>query len=918
MTDRDAQRNRGLGLGATVGRADLLRALNEADRGDSQTVAAQLCFDGRLPTRSESAKPDRGSPASPSVGVVEPNRTSTLPIALWRVEEVEHRDDQPPPGTPPDDGEREAGTLTAEDMGRDPTAPRPAAAPALAPWPRLRRVVEQICRRPKPIGEVDVEAIVRRSSRGQPLVRLPRQSRRVRTRRLVVLLDSSRRLIPFWPDQDLVAGHSTREMGLAGLELQACTGASVGLRAWLAAHLGEEDVVLVLGDLGLYGPPSVRMQWLRLGAELRRLGVLPAALVPCPAPRWEPSLLKHWRCVDWERPARASRRAAFTDAAAAERRDDMLALLSWVVRLEPALLREVRMALPWAGVGTEGDVWTHPHARPHPLGLVVSEPLRRAGLARLRTKLGDEQWRAWLRSIVAIVRRRHASQPREIWLEEARNLDGLDPDGDLIDDDERERVARFTRHVLGTLERQGVAPGDGKMDVRGWARRALGKRVPAEAWNNGVWGAALQSSLEEVIRNDDTMELPPGFDVGMLSRARKGAVLHSWTVWHCGSHLRVLPASAEGEPSVLGVVGSRLFTVEALAPRLSITRSSGVGSVAYALDGRGPASVPLPDADEAVVATDRVRTTVRRLVKPGWAHGFGRDATGLWASFRVGQVEQQMRWVPPGRFLMGSPEGEEGRDDDEGPQHRVTLTSGYWMADTPCTQALWEEVMGDNPSAYVSPERPVEQVTWDDVQRFLLRLNEGVAGLEVALPTEAQWEYACRAGTTMATYAGDLHILGERNAPSLDSIAWYGGNSGKDYDLERGEDSSGWEDKQYEHERSGTRLVKQRQPNPWGLYDMLGNIYEWCTDLKHDYEATAVTDPDAVQGVLRIVRGGSWDGHARYVRAAYRYWYDHSARIGHLGFRLIRGQGQREPEPAGSKGGKQGRGTSPAPARRRE
>ncbi|MCA9712506.1 MAG: formylglycine-generating enzyme family protein [Myxococcales bacterium] len=312
-----------------------------------------------------------------------------------------------------------------------------------------------------------------------------------------------------------------------------------------------------------------------------------------------------------------------------------------------------------------------------------------------------------------------------------------------------------------------------------------------------------------------------------------------------------------------------------------------------------------------------------RLEWPAWASESGEDQHGLWAVFRVGDVEQRMRWIPPGRFLMGSPASEQGRWDDEGPQHEVTLTQGYWMAETPCTQALWEEVMGDNPSRFPSPQRPVESVSWDDVQGFLERLGVRVPGLEPSLPTEAQWEYACRAGTTTATYAGDLDIRGECDAPLLDDIAWYGGNSGVGYELEQGYDSSDWPNKQYPHTRAGTRIVGQKRCNPWGLYDMLGNVLEWCADMHQPYTAAAVVDPLVSRGEGRVTRGGSWGTHARGVRAAFRDWREPGYRGDGLGFRLIRGQGLRQQEPASSS--KQGRearardepGARPASPRRR-
>jgi formylglycine-generating enzyme required for sulfatase activity len=147
---------------------------------------------------------------------------------------------------------------------------------------------------------------------------------------------------------------------------------------------------------------------------------------------------------------------------------------------------------------------------------------------------------------------------------------------------------------------------------------------------------------------------------------------------------------------------------------------------------------------------------------------------------------------------MGSPAGEAGRwDDREGPQHEVHIRRGLWLAETPVTQALWVAVMGTNPSRFVSPDRPVEQVSWDDCQGFIEKLNGLVPGLDARLPTEAEWEYACRADTTTATWMGDLDIRGDNDAPLLDGIAWYGGNSGQGFELADGHDSTKWPSKQY-------------------------------------------------------------------------------------------------------------------------
>jgi formylglycine-generating enzyme required for sulfatase activity len=305
------------------------------------------------------------------------------------------------------------------------------------------------------------------------------------------------------------------------------------------------------------------------------------------------------------------------------------------------------------------------------------------------------------------------------------------------------------------------------------------------------------------------------------------------------------------------------------------------------LTGRDDARLPFPAVVPVRVLSDMDQLTIRTVVRPAWASAIGRDGYGLWADLKMAEgLFQRLRWIPPGRFLMGSPAGEAGRYDDEGPQHEETIDQGFWMFDTPCTQAVWEAVMAQNPSRFRSPTRPVEQVSWNDCQEFLDRLNRRLEGLQLALPSEPQWEYACRAGTTTATYAGDLEIRGVYNAPVLNGIAWYGGNCGVEFDLSDGYDTSAWRNKQYHFERAGTRPVGQKRPNGWGLYDMLGNVWEWCAGAYQPYGGAG--GPSAA----RALRGGSWFSNARLVRAADRYWYDPGYRPFFIGFRCAEFRGQ--------------------------
>ena len=209
---------------------------------------------------------------------------------------------------------------------------------------------------------------------------------------------------------------------------------------------------------------------------------------------------------------------------------------------------------------------------------------------------------------------------------------------------------------------------------------------------------------------------------------------------------------------------------------------------------------------------------------------------------------------------MGSPEGEAGRFDRRERSHEVTLTRGFWLGEVPCTQELWESVTGENPSRFKGPRRPVERVSWDDVQSFLCALGDRAEELVPRLPSEAEWEYACRAGTTSSRHG------------ELDDVAWWSENSGGE-----------------------THVVGEKAPNAWGFRDMLGNVYEWCEDAWADYAAASNVDPlnagePGASGGARVIRGGAWHSPARGVRAAYRFGWLPGVRGADVGFRLARGQ----------------------------
>ena len=261
-----------------------------------------------------------------------------------------------------------------------------------------------------------------------------------------------------------------------------------------------------------------------------------------------------------------------------------------------------------------------------------------------------------------------------------------------------------------------------------------------------------------------------------------------------------------------------------------------------------------------------------------WASDWGEDDEhGLWMALTLGDARQVFRWIAPGRFLMGSPLDEPERYADE-VQHEVTLRHGFWLADTACTQALWQAVTGSNPSSFGDdPRNPVEQVSWDDVQAFIVELERRLPGLPVRLPTEAEWEYACRTGTTTP------FSFGESITPGLVN---YDGN----YPYAGGEKGL---------YRQKTVPVATLPANPWGLYEMHGNVYEWCADWYGDYPTQAQVDPQGPQtGDDRVLRGGSWYNDGGGVRSADRNGDGPGKRFVHGGFRLALGPGEPGVSPA--------------------
>jgi formylglycine-generating enzyme required for sulfatase activity len=281
----------------------------------------------------------------------------------------------------------------------------------------------------------------------------------------------------------------------------------------------------------------------------------------------------------------------------------------------------------------------------------------------------------------------------------------------------------------------------------------------------------------------------------------------------------------------------------------------------------------------AMLAHAKGQTTVKRPrawfwangKPPSWAEDWEHDTNGAWSAFRVPgtDVVQKMRWCPPGDFMMGAADDDKDADDDERPQHRVAFEQGFWMLDTTVTEALWTAVTGDKPRSERGPAMPVTDVSWPDAQSFAEQLNALLPGLALGLPSEAMWEYACRAGTATPYSFGKTVTRRQVR---------YGGKV-----------------------EAGPAAAGSLPANPWGLYEMHGNVYEWCDDGWVDNYRDAPPDGAAWQpdgSAFRVVRGGCWFVDARRVRASYRGRGDPRYRSDRFGFRLARVRTSSAERPA--------------------
>ncbi|MBX3746678.1 MAG: formylglycine-generating enzyme family protein [Verrucomicrobiae bacterium] len=907
-----------------LGRADLLRLRGKT--GDFEAMARLLGYERLAEAGSHvgsGRKPDDGVEASGSQGGSLPvppsipaERGRLRFLVAVKAETTPSQKRARPRGNPISDAALEVNWAV----------PDPAIRP-LNPWARLAPFLKRRLGAVTASTRIDLRRLTRHIGEGLPVTALPRRSRLAWAPQAAIWWDATSEMDPFRCDIEWAIQRLKRERGAGGLGVRVFR--SVPAPAQVAGIPPGTPIVL-LSALGQFIRSGETMAaWRALAGYLASRGHPIQVLTPCPRGRWKKEVARAWPGAVWDRRHRLPRHGGLRQPAAVSIEDDsstadgLLDLLAPSSRIEAPLLRAARLRLgAGADAGTEWDAWHHADCwrGPDCFGLSPGESYD----SRLqRRSTSGRKDPALFKDVGRLIREHHRSVSLAIAVEaELRACLSGSPD-----DTAMERAKGILRSVVDRLwllatSTADRAPSEGA--IPRWFIDMVGRLSPTMRGDPAARELVAQGlALAHAALKSVHVRVPEGVDEETFRQITDEAASRypepvEYRIELAGqarfASLRLIPAvsgSAGGQAVPLG--GFR-----AASPRIHVGFPSPAGGHhSYRITEPGEV-IELPKIERPTAMTlvsDIHRVRFEALERPPWAERMTYDRFGLAAEFEVGGVRFGLRWIPPGTFLMGSPEDEPGRADWEGPQHEVTLSRGFWLGETPVTQAQWRAVVeaagreaggvNPSPSYFQGPvDLPVEQVSHTDCEAFC-RLLDGVLpmGPGFGLPTEAQWEYACRAGTTTALYTGGITIEGENNAPELDPIAWYGGNSGLDVEVRNPHDSRDWPNKRHPHEGAGTHRVRLKDPNPWGLYDMLGNVWEWCRDGWRDrYETESGVNPvlETKAGASRVVRGGSWGPHARVCRAAYRYRWDPGDRGNGRGFRLAAGQELGAAEPRGS------------------
>ena len=766
----------------------------------------------------------------------------------------------------------------------------------------------------------DINRLIKHLAEQKPLRCMPTKAKILAVGHVTVLLDLCDRLLPFWRDSYQVCELIQKKQGRFGQDIRVLNEYDITAeyyhyndfikrqqnpQQWQS--IPAQSAVFIIGDAGQLAPPEsrTRQQWLALLQRLNKRGITPIIIAPIAAEQQCPMVQSLSHQVLWHKHSLYRPQKRINDPQNHQQKVAfIISFLSLSPHIEPDLLRAIiEAALGAESSGIEADVYLHPDIQWGYHSINVQLERREYYQQQLKNEAAQLQ-----KQILKLIKQHHIGQFPAVWYEAVLGAEHFVsfPLADIADID---AAKTYMKRLAVTGFNQRSHQGLSNYFVRNLSRSSQQQKwANRDSYFDVFYAVGLHRAGDPV---------PEEYNANVVQRlTRQTGVTQQWQVAQVGEQL-YLRSQAMNQPNAV-LYGNILADFS--TPYHSIHS----GQQTYDLDIEKiiPLIMPEDKAQTFTLDTGIEKITLATLSKPTWANSLsqspqglmvnlyfadkthelmpqitdtfpvdpdiawqvqestqeiGFDEYGLYATLSVKNVSQIFRWIEAGSFLMGSPENEKGREPwAKETQHQVTLNQGFWMADTTVTQAFWQAVMGENPShfneegkAFSSQQNPVEQVSWDDCQQFIKTLKQHFNTLACRLPTEAQWEYACRAGTQTA-----FNFTGELDLEKVN----YNGNWGNFDDNEQA--------------KNQTTAVKNYPCNAWGLYEMHGNVWEWCSDSwQNGLGSEPQIDPEFFKASSeRVLRGGGWSDRGRNMRSAMRNYYSPGVRYDRIGLRLVVGQ----------------------------
>lgn len=813
-------------MSSQLGRADLLRIRAALDEPALTAAALLLGLGHKAAGSGGEGNWREGDTTSEPTEQTDSMQRGWAPVPFWAVVAQQSHS----PASQPD--QPRPHEQLAEPSWTEQPAPVPPPRIDSRQLALLRAMLWRAQTRRKP----DMPRLVRKISQRCAPQPLPlAQQRGLGT--VCVVLDRARRWVPWWAEQDawvqaLLASGITVELMVA-VDGEAPHGFTQDgrLRAWQCPAVSTP--VLLLGDAGAGGSANDRRRWRDLARQLASRRCRPLLLDLSGTQQAE---RQGWQPLRLQTPPLGTPVAVPPDSDPLE---TLVVLCSPLVRLEPGLAATLQQLLG-APATTLMRLWQHPAIASSSSVAATLQPRSAQRYRAAYVALCASQPEL-IGQVLQAVRSYRGSVALEIWYIE---LLALPPEAHpLLSDLMQQELEQAQRWVLELDRHRAAAPGA--------SHHACLQRRFEHGMDFTGQPAEVREALSRHYRASmgDHSHPPAGYEPSAIAPP-KGTIERKF-------HLSFF-ASENNLSLWIGADSESIFPTSPVTHLRSISGEVVVDGRSSLVVGEPGIGVPVSAASEIAIRSDVESLRLKRLYKPAWASAMGRDHHGLWCEISIDSeherlpVRQRLRYCPPGDFWMGSPSVEKGRWDDEGPRHCVSLSQGFWLFDTPVTQALWHAVMNYSPSRFIGDTRPVECVSYAAAQSFIEEFNRRRRGLELSLPSEAQWEYACRAGSENNRYG------------PLDKVVWYESNSGRE-----------------------TQPVAQKPANNWGVYDTLGNVLEWCHDGARIYTEEAVVDPFGPMEGNRAVRGGAWLNRSRAARAAGRGSFAPHDGDYYLGFRCL-------------------------------